>query len=111
MSTQVFSVEMSRGGRRETLGKDREKYKYPLSSNGHLSVVVSQYNSACRVPILGYPKKRNPWPPTVKIEWMVRGLDHEFARPLEGRVRLARPFGSGSHLARPLGGESHSARP
>jgi hypothetical protein len=46
MSTQVFSIKMSRGGRMETLGKNREKYKYPLSSNGHLSAVVLQCSSA-----------------------------------------------------------------
>jgi hypothetical protein len=35
--------------------------------------------SLCWVPILGYPKKGNPQTPTDKIEWTVRGLDHEFA--------------------------------
>jgi hypothetical protein len=40
MSTRSVLSKMSRGGRRATLGKDREKYKYPLSSNGHLSATM-----------------------------------------------------------------------
>jgi hypothetical protein len=40
MSTRSILSKMSRGGRRETLGKNREKYKYPLSSNGHLSAAM-----------------------------------------------------------------------
>jgi hypothetical protein len=40
MSTRSVLLKMSRGGRRATLGKDREKYKYSLSSNGHLSATV-----------------------------------------------------------------------
>jgi hypothetical protein len=46
MSTRSVLPKMSRGGRRETLGKDREKYKYPLSSNDHLSVAVMRCGSA-----------------------------------------------------------------
>jgi hypothetical protein len=51
-----FSIEMSRGGRRETLGKDREKYKYPLSSNGHLSTAMPL--SRCGTAAPGQTAKR-----------------------------------------------------